>query len=218
MTDTLPSDNQPKDAKEVFSNPPHGLKGVLKADPILSPSMVIGLGVFILLCVALIIILKQFLKKIKDSWRKTGSTTDVPNLIEGPGLLNQIDQLALPLESHITENDRLADWARFSSAVSVILRRAIELRTALPVAERTTQEIYSLLETGDKSLSRDFKDEIFDLLSGLDDITFAGRISSINHASVLLAKVRALVKILTEADLERADGGPSVSSGGKIFE
>ncbi len=218
MTDTLPSDNQPKDAKEVFSSPPHGLKGVLKADPILTPSMVIGVGVFVLLCVALIIVLNQFLKKIKDSGRRTGSTTGVPALIEGPGLLNQIDQVALPLESHSTENDRLADWARFSSALSVILRRAVELRTGLPVAERTTQEIYSLLEIGDKSLSREFKDEIFDLLLGLDEITFAGRISSINHASVLLAKVRAFVKILTEADLERADSGESVSSGVKIFE
>ena len=67
-------------------------------------------------------------------------------------------------------------------------------------------------------LALETKAEIFELLTTLDDITFAGRIGSVSHASVLLARVKAVVTDLTEDGLDRDDRRGPVGSEVKIFE
>lgn len=218
MTDNVTLDKQMTSVGEMPLSPPHGLKGALKADPIVSPNAVIGVGVFALLFVVLFIVLNHFFNKFKEAKKRDNSKTVVPTLYAKVGLLTQLDLVTLPLENHSTETERLTDWARFSSATSVILRRAVEFRTKLPVAERTTHEIYGMFGATDGLLALETKAEIFELLTTLDDITFAGRIGSVSHASVILARVKAVVKDLTEDGLDRDDRRGSVGSEVKIFE
>jgi len=217
-TDEISLDKQMTAVGEMAMSPPHGLKGSLQTDPIVSPNAIISIGITGLLCVVLFIVVNHVLNRFKQAKKRHASTTVVPTLDTKVGLLTQLDLVSLPSEIHITENEKLADWARFSSAASVILRRAAEFHTKLPVAERTTHEIHGMFGATDKVLALEIKAEIFELLTTLDDITFAGKAGTVSHASVLLARVKAVVKDLTGDGLEKNDRGGSVGSEVKIFE
>jgi hypothetical protein len=168
--------------------------------------------------VVLLIVLIRILNSIKD-WRKTTiAASDKLITNDGPSLLMQIESLTLPLEEHPTEEEKLSDWTRFSSAASVILRRAFEARTKLPVVERTTDEINAMFaDSGVSSQSAD-AGELIKLLRSLDDITFAGRISSVSDAASLLARVKVTIRNLTEGQVQRSDLSVSSIDGVKIFE
>jgi hypothetical protein len=217
-TDKINLDKPTTGVGELPTSPPHGLKGSLQADPIVSPNAIISIGIFGLLCVVLFIVANHFFNRFKQAKKRTSSTTVMPTLDAKVLLLRQLDLVSLPQENHINENDRLTDWARFSSTASVILRRAVEFHTKLPVAERTTHEIHGMFGANDRLLALDIKAEIFELLTTLDDITFAGKAGTVSHASLLLAKVRAVVKDLTVDGLEKDDRGSSAGSEVKIFE
>lgn len=218
MSEKKSLDDKLTASSESLTNPPHDLKGLLKAKPILEPSEVIGLGFFLLLSVLLLIALIRLFNRRKDSRKTIAGTSDKSIVINGPSLLMQINELALPLEEHTTDEEKLSDWTRFSSGASVILRRAVEFRTKLPVAERTTDEIYHIFSDSDIFLQGVPRGELIELLRSLDEITFAGRVSSVSDAANLLARVKVSIRDLTASDLQSPDLSVAAGDGVKIFE
>jgi hypothetical protein len=199
-------------------NPPHGLKGVLNVEPIITPEGVMNLGFFVLFCVIMLMAVVRLFKKIKSFRHKNPPGAVSKESWNGSSLLTQINSVALPRKDYTSEVEEKADWARFSSAVSIILRRSVEVQTKRPVAERTTKEIYSMFESTDVSLGITSKDELIALLTRLDDITFAGRVASLSEASDMLTKVKAIVKGLIEGDLNQTERSRSQGEGVQIFE
>jgi hypothetical protein len=74
--------------------------------------------------------------------------------------------------SHLSEGDRL--WNHFSSEVSLCLRRGLELRTGLPLAESTTEEVVALLSKRQLQLEFLSDTELREILKRLDRIRFGG--------------------------------------------
>lgn len=217
--------NQPAtlDNKTVPANghvliPPHGLKGGLAPEQLVGPRALVILGALILLCIVVIIGVTRLYTLFKNSRRKNLLKSDGAVTGNAISLLTQLNGVALPSENYASDHERWSDWARFSSEVSIILRRAVEYRTKLPVAERTTKEIQGLFEASDLIFTTSSKHELVDILNRLDEITFASRIVSVSHASDLLGRVKAIVNKLTEDDLRSGDRLPSEDIKVKIFE
>jgi len=104
-------------------------------------------------------------------------------------LRDSIAKIAVPeefLEGSVSNPVLTKEWNQFSSDVSLCLRRGLEIRSGLPLAESTTEEILSLLATKRLKLVVLSDYELRLTLQRLDAIRFGGaRIRKIDAAEIL---------------------------------
>lgn len=218
MTQLAVQDQKFMPSGEGDSNPPHGLKGSLKAEPLIGPQNIVTLSFFVLLSVIMMIVVVWLFNNLKFLRKRRVPPAELSQLSDLERLRADLNNLALPLEEHISEDDKRADWARFSSSLSVILRRAVEYRTKLPIAERTVQEISVIFGDSEDTFLKMSKNELIDMLRELDEITFAGKTGLVNQASGLLAKIKGIIRDLTAENVDHLDRKAPESARVKIFE
>lgn len=142
---------------------PHGFKGRIADGPLITPSSVITLAVSIL---ATTLILFTLAKLIQIWRRRTISIRD----FSAPDTTH--DAWECLKKDLVIAGSRRSDQIDLANFISLALRRAIEIKSGLPTAERTTPEIKQmLLVTNVEGIS---KDEFITILGRLDEIRFAG--------------------------------------------
>lgn len=202
---------------DLYSQPPHGLKGSIQSHTMIEPITItliaVGLLCLALLTAGIIYLLHWLRRKKRDVVRPANHlfTSKWTHLRESIGLIK------LPIDSG-KPDEVLLSWQVFTSEISLNLRRVIELKTGLPLAERTNQEIFNLLKTNRLDLIEFTGHELMEVLTRLDEIRFAGATSNTSEAQALLNKLKDLVSSFeqTYRELERTHGG--LTSNGKIFE
>lgn len=142
---------------------PHGFKGPIADMPLITPSSVITLAIVILVATLIL----AFLTKMVQLWRrKAMSSRDFLAPDRSPDAWESFKQDLL-LAGH-----RRSDQIEFANFISLAFRRAIEIKTGLPTAERTTPEIKQILLVN--HIEGISKDEFITILQRLDEIRFAG--------------------------------------------
>jgi len=104
-------------------------------------------------------------------------------------LRDSIAKIAVPdefPEGSVSNPVLTKEWNQFSSEVSLCLRRGLEIRSGLPLAESTTEEIMALLATKRLNLVVLSDIELRLTLQRLDAIRFGGaRINKTDAAEIL---------------------------------
>ena len=195
-----PSPVSTKDEKtsELQKTPPHGMKGALgPSDGITPKPFLVGACVVLLvaLLAAIIMFLVDWQRRRRMRMATSGALSIDPTAwarlrssisgIKVPGL----DPAHLPVaggDELAMETHESLEWNHFSSEVSLCLRRAIELRTGMPLAESTTEEILALLAKRGHQLEVLTKEELQQILGRLDRVRFGGQKISQEEGSKIL--------------------------------
>ena len=184
--------------------PPHGMKGDLERGGFLTPITILSLAGLLLLAAIMFFAVVQFL-----DWRhrrrvlRSNSLAWTASPSDWARLRAVVDAIELPKESS-EESVRAKVWNEFTSCVSICLRRGFELRTGLPLAESTTQEIKILLSKPGIHLDAMPRAEFEELLRRLDEIRFGSAIGTADEAESMIRTLRTCIDRLEPGRLKDA--------------
>ena len=190
-TKSINAPDKPAEQTEALDKtPPHGMKGPLVATNGLTPGPFLA-GAIVLFVAALvtagILFFMRWRKERQRMKAQTGLIAVDPTA--WVRLRDSIAKIGVPDEfpEGSASNPILTkEWNQFSSDVSLCLRRGLEIRSGLPLAESTTEEILSLLATKRLKLVVLTDYELRLTLQRLDAIRFGGaRISKTDAAEIL---------------------------------
>jgi len=189
MNSIMPETDRSQDGVQGgYLAPPHGLKDKLEELPLVTPQSLFAFSGLIFLSVMLFfcgsLILRSWLKKSKNGGRSVDAGQRTTNWAR---LKDEIQKLEMSSGSAV----------EFTSGVSLCLRRAIEIKTGLPVAERTSEEIIRILK--DEIVHGLSKDDVMPLLLRLDAVRFAGVEMERGEDHILLEQLNRAVNKLEEA-------------------
>lgn len=202
---------------DLHVGPPHGLKDSIRSHEMIEPLTITLLAVGVL-CLAMLtagIIHLLHLRRREKS--NIVGLDDNPVTSKWTLLKSSIGLIQLPIDTG-NANEIILSWRFFASEISLNLRRVVELKTGLPLAERTNQEIFYLLKTNRLDLMEFTGHELMQVLNRLDEIRFAGATGDATEAQALLDRLKRLVSNFEQKypELEHAHGG--LAANGKIFE
>lgn len=188
------SNNLPAGPTEAIKGaPPHGFKGVIAEESFLSASVILMVaGTILAAAILAAVIAALVLKVLRKKEVKVSFDAPAGNRILWEELRQFIARIKIPTDR---EKESLA-WENFASDVSLCLRRGVELRTASPVAERTTQEIEQMLQSGNLKLPMISEPEFKSILARLDAVRFGGVSLSEDEAKQLLTSLKDWTKAL----------------------
>ena len=184
--------------------PPHGMKGDIERGEFLTPMTILSLAGLLLLAAILFFAVVQIL-----DWRhrrralRSNSLAWTASPSDWARLRAVVDAIELPKESS-EESVRAKLWNEFTSSVSICLRRGFELRTGLPLAESTTQEIKILLSRPGIHLDAMPRGEFEELLRRLDEIRFGSAIGTADEAESIMKTLRTCIDRLEPGRLKDA--------------
>ena len=190
--------------------PPHGFKLGLDDLPIVTPGSLWLLSGLILILVLMGLttywIISLWKVKRRSNDKRTVSHDQVT---EWARLKIEIQKIQEPVGDHLD----------FASRVSLCLRRAIELKTNLPLAERTSEEILRILN---KEIVHDLsKDDVMRMLWRLDEVRFADSQLQTGEARNLIDQLKNMVENLDKtrpsSALQASAGDPPVNMKEQIF-
>lgn len=181
----------------LSSSPPHAAKGFLDAMPLFSPKFLIVIAMLVLMAAATSVFIMYLIKKRREK-STLGRAPYTANPQAWEVLKTQISQIRLPADNYESEESRRKAWTDFSSAVSLCVRRAFEIRDGLPLAEQTTQEILVFLSAvrGEDLLTT--YSGLESLLRRLDEITFAGAMGGISESEAILEDLNRIISRLEQ--------------------
>jgi hypothetical protein len=177
--------------------PPHGMKGRLEPESMISADAVLVAAGMVLLVAASVSALVFAWTKYKSRAKSKTLMGDFANV---PGLWAELHRSIGTIQ--VPRDDQARDqksWNQFTSDMSLHLRRGVELRTQVPVAERTTEEILHLLAVGSLKIPVISEQEIKSTLRRLDAVRFGGEVMTSSDAESLLTSLRVWLERL-EAD------------------
>jgi hypothetical protein len=212
MTSILPVTDRSEDRVQGgYLAPPHGLKDELEELPLVTPQSLFVFSGLIFLTVMLFfcgsLILRSWLKKSKNGGRSVDAGQRTTNWAR---LKDEIQKLEMSSVSAV----------EFASGVSLCLRRAIEIKTELPLAERTSEEIIQILK--DEIVHGLSKDDVISMLLRLDALRFAGLSMESGEEHILLEQLKNAVNKLEDATQSTVvqPGGvvEPLSEKGQIFD
>ena len=184
------SDKPTEQTEVIDKTPPHGMKGPLVATNGMTPGPFLA-GAVVLLAAALVTAgVLFFMRWRKERQRMKDQIGLIPiDPTAWTRLRDSIAKIAVPdefPEGSVSNPILTKEWNQFSSEVSLCLRRGLEIRSGLPLAESTTEEILALLATKRLKLMVLSDIELRLTLQRLDAIRFGGeRISNTNAAEIL---------------------------------
>jgi hypothetical protein len=191
--------------------PPHGFKVDLEQSPLVTPASILVLsGVILLVAVAL-----SFGFWLVRLWRarftnKVGSNGTSDQVTEWAKLKGDIEKIQEPSGASV----------EFASDVSLCLRRAIEIKTDLPLAERTTDEILGILNQ--EVIQGLSKEDVMGLLLRLDEVRFAEASLASGEAGYIIEQLKSSVIKLEEAShstvTANMNGSGPLNEKGQIFD
>lgn len=171
---------------ELQKTPPHGMKGALGPSDGITPTPFL-VGACVVLLVALLAAIIMFLIdwQRRRRMRKAAAGALIVDPTAWARLRSSIGRIKVPgldpAYMPFAGGDEFAlqtheglQWNHFSSEVSLCLRRAIELRTGMPLAESTTEEILALLAKREHRLEVLTEEELQKILGRLDRVRFGG--------------------------------------------
>jgi hypothetical protein len=173
---------------ELQKTPPHGMKGALAPVSGMTPQPFL-IGACIILLAALLAAIIMFVidwQRRRRMRNAAGSLLvadptawarlrDAIRLIKVPGFDSQIANVDGFSGHESTEPSAGGvEWNHFTSEVSLCLRRALEIRTGMPLAESTTEEILALLSKRQAHLEVLTGAELQKILGRLDRVRFGG--------------------------------------------
>ncbi len=184
----LVKDDAKADAKttELQKTPPHGMKGALGPSDTITPKPFL-VGACVILLVALFAAMVMFLMDWQRRRRmKMGNeSSKVLDPTAWARLRASISLIRVP-GLDLGNSEENLEWNHFSSEVSLCLRRALELRIGLPLAESTTEEILALLSKRQVQLEVLTEQELQQILGRMDRVRFGGhRINCDEGAKIL---------------------------------
>jgi hypothetical protein len=198
-------------SKEETQTPPHGFKDDLGQAPLVTPASILVLsGVILLVAVAV-----SFGFWLVRLWRarfsnKVGSDGAVDQVTEWAKLKVDIEKIQEPSGPSV----------EFASDVSLCLRRAIEIKTDLPLAERTTDEILGILNK--EVIQGLSKEDVMGLLLRLDEVRFAEASLESGEARAIIEQLKSSVIKLEEAGhsavTANLNGRSQLNEKGQIFD
>ena len=134
-------------------------------------------------------------------------------------LRDSIAKIAVPdefPEGSVSNPILTKEWNQFSSEVSLCLRRGLEIRSGLPLAESTTEEILALLATKRLKLTVLSDIELRLTLQRLDAIRFGGARISKTNADERLDALRHWCERLETATTESQPAASIVNQKGEL--
>lgn len=184
------ADKPTEQTEALDKTPPHGMKGPLAGTNGLTPGPFLA-GAVVLLAAALVTAgVLFFMRWRKERQRMKDQIGLIPiDPTAWARLRDSIAKIAVPdefPEGSVSNPILTKEWNQFSSEVSLCLRRGLEIRSGLPLAESTTEEIMALLATKRLKLMVLSDVELRLTLQRLDAIRFGGaRISKTDAAEIL---------------------------------
>jgi hypothetical protein len=172
--------------------PPHGLKQKI------TPGSSLGSGTIIAAAaVFFVIALSVWMVTMIMVWWRNRARAPIKmpsgiSLSDWQKITQAIDQIQVSS----VESETGGGAVSFAGEVSLLLRRALELKTGRPFAERTTEEIKQWAASGLELSPGADDSEFLGFLERLDAARFAGRSMSTSDASKILDDLRAWVRAL----------------------
>ena len=198
-------------SKAETLTPTHGFKKDLEQAPLVTPASILMLsGVILLVAVAL-----SFGFWLVRLWRARFS-----NKVISDGIVDQVTDWAR-LKGDIQKiQEPSGASVEFASDVSLCLRRAIEIKTDLPLAERTTDEILGILNK--EVIQGLSKEDVMGLLLRLDEVRFAEASLASGEARAIIEQLKRSVIKLEEAShsavTANMNGRSPLNEKGQIFD
>jgi hypothetical protein len=205
LSPSTPATNLTETLKET---PPHGMKGRLEPASFISADAILVMAGVVLFVAAMISAFVFIWAKYKSRLKSKallGNFADVPGL--WAELRRSVAMIKVPSDAPSTGQK---EWNQFTSDVSLHLRRAIELRTHIPVAESTTEEILRMLSSGALKPRVISEHDLKSTLSRLDAVRFGGVSMTPEEAESVLATLHQWLQRL-EAD-QNAEVAVSVAN------
>lgn len=172
--------------------PPHGMKGQIQSEMLLQPTHVLWASLAVVAIVLVVLLVFGFL-----FWRRRQKLViaNPPLWINEPSawakLRKVIEAISVPTESDLEQSSKSHQyWSEFSSEVSLCLRRGLEIRTGLPFAERTNEEIFRSLASGELKLAVMSDYELRQILTRLDQVRFGGAALNREEANDILKSLK----------------------------
>ena len=184
------------------SRPPHDIKSPIEPAPILSPSDFVALALVIILAAAAFVLLQRVKAFFQQKTATEVSRDVVKDQEAWDSLKAMVKSIEVPKSVCVGETERVQAWSNFSSAVSLATRRAFEIRTGLPLAEQTTEEILIELHGDKGSVVLLSYPGLESFLRRLDDIRFAGVLCDQREGVELLEELK---KIIAQLEISRID-------------
>ncbi len=198
----------PSTTEALTGVPPHGIKGAMPKVFISSETIILTATVILLVALLTAGSVSLWLRyrRRKTSPALVSDVQDADRLwIE---LKNAVNGMRTPSASELSTSTIVN---QFTSDVSLLARRGVEIRTGSPIAERTTQEIEMMLKSGALRLPVVSEQEFRTILETLDSVRFAGQPITSQEAEFMLESLKTWIDALA-ADQMRADGQAHLTS------
>lgn len=206
-------DDRQAQTEVLDKTPPHGTKGALPPSEGLSAQVIFSIAGTILLIAFIVTALMMIVSWWRERARRKSVAGEIfynPNV--WAELRKTIDRIVVP-SGQISDSSSGSStevsqeqWNQFSSEVSLCLRRGLEIRTGLPLAESTTEEIMSMLTRGRFHLVVLSDHELRVTLVRLDRIRFGGVPMKHDEAAEILRSLKSWCEKLEADDKMRVPG------------